>query len=42
MEIRGARRRRRAETNGVAENARLRYTHYQMPDGKLYEFVEER
>lgn len=30
------------ETDGVAENARWRYTHFRMPDGKLYEFVEER
>lgn len=43
MEIRGAPcRRRRAETDGVAENARWRYTHFRMPDGKLDELVEER
>ena len=30
------------ETDGVSENARWRYTHFRMPDGKLYELVEER
>ena len=30
------------ETDGVGENARWRYTHFRMPDGKLYELVEER
>jgi hypothetical protein len=30
------------ETDGIAENARWRYTHFRMPDGKLYELVEER
>lgn len=29
-------------TDGVAENARWRYTHFTAPDGKLYELVEER
>ena len=30
------------ETDGIAENARWRYTHFRAPDGKLYELVEER
>lgn len=30
------------ETDGISENARWRYTHFRMPDGKLYELVEER
>ena len=30
------------ETDGLNENARWRYTHFRMPDGKLYELVEER
>ena len=30
------------ETDGTAENARWRYTHFRAPDGKLYELVEER
>jgi hypothetical protein len=30
------------ETDGINENARWRYTHFRMPDGKLYELVEER
>jgi len=30
------------ETDGIGENARWRYTHFRMPDGKLYEVVEER
>ena len=30
------------ETDGISENARWRYTHFRAPDGKLYEFVEER
>ena len=30
------------ETDGIGENARWRYTHFRMPDGKLYELVEER
>ena len=29
------------ETDGIGENARWRYTHFRMPDGKLYELVEE-
>ena len=29
-----------AET--ARENARWRYSHFQMPEGKLYELVEER
>jgi hypothetical protein len=29
-------------TDGISENARWRYTHFRMPDGKLYELVEER
>jgi len=29
------------ETDGIAENARWRYTHFRAPDGKLYELVEE-
>ena len=32
----------RVETDGISENARWRYTHFRMPDGKLYELVEER
>ena len=30
------------ETDGTSENDRWRYTHFRMPDGKLYELVEER
>ena len=30
------------ETDGIAENARWRYTHFRAPDGRLYELVEER
>ena len=30
------------ETDGISENARWRYSHFRMPDGKLYELVEER
>ena len=30
------------ETDGIGENARWRYTHFRMPDGMLYELVEER
>ena len=30
------------ETDGVAENARWRYTHFRAPDGKRYELVEQR
>ena len=30
------------ETDGINENTRWRYTHFRMPDGKLYELVEER
>jgi catechol 2,3-dioxygenase-like lactoylglutathione lyase family enzyme len=30
------------ETDGISENARWRYTHFDAPDGKLYELVEER
>jgi glyoxylase I family protein len=30
------------ETDGIAKNARWRYTHFRAPDGKLYELVEER
>jgi catechol 2,3-dioxygenase-like lactoylglutathione lyase family enzyme len=30
------------ETDGIGENTRWRYTHFRMPDGKLYELVEER
>jgi len=30
------------ETDGIGENARWRYSHFRMPDGKLYELVEER
>lgn len=30
------------ETDGIAVNARWRYTHFRAPDGKLYELVEER
>jgi len=30
------------ETDGIAGNARRRYTHSGAPDGKLYELVEER
>ena len=30
------------ETDGIGENARWRYTHFRMPDGKLYELVAER
>lgn len=30
------------ETDGISENSRWRYTHFRMPDGKLYELVEER
>ncbi len=30
------------QTDGIAENARWRYTHFRAPDGKLYELVEER
>ena len=29
------------ETDGINENAHWRYTHFRMPDGKLYELVEE-
>jgi len=29
------------ETDGISENARWRYSHFRMPDGKLYELVEE-
>ena len=29
------------ETDGIAENARWRYTHFRAPDGRLYELVEE-
>ena len=29
------------ETDGIGRNARWRYTHFRMPDGKLYELVEE-
>ena len=29
------------ETDGISENARWRYTHFRLPDGKLYELVEE-
>ena len=28
------------ETDGISENARWRYSHFRMPDGKLYELVE--
>jgi len=31
-----------AETTGISENTRRRYTHFDAPDGKLYELVEER
>ncbi len=30
------------ETDGISENARWRYSHFRMPDGKLYELVESR
>jgi hypothetical protein len=30
------------ETDRIGENARWRYTHFRMPDGKLYELIEER
>lgn len=30
------------ETDGIAENARWRYTHFRAPDEKLYELAEER
>jgi len=30
------------ETDGIGRNARWRYTHFRLPDGELYELVEER
>lgn len=30
------------ETDGIAENAEFRYTHFRPPDGQLYELVERR
>jgi catechol 2,3-dioxygenase-like lactoylglutathione lyase family enzyme len=30
------------ETDGIGENSRWRYTHFRLPDGELYELVEER